>query len=105
MNQSYTVAAHDDSQIIGSWQGGSKTTNKLAIRVQLMKPVTWVPLIWGVACGAAASGKYNGKKCISCDVHDAVLEEERRYFWSSEVLPLSLRTVSHVHCMMQRVFV
>ena len=28
------------------------------IRLQLMKPATWVPLIWGVACGAAASGNY-----------------------------------------------
>jgi len=28
------------------------------IRVQLTKPGTWVPLIWGVACGAAASGNY-----------------------------------------------
>ena len=23
-----------------------------------MKPVTWIPLIWGVVCGAAASGNY-----------------------------------------------
>jgi len=29
------------------------------IRLQLMKPATWVPLIWGVACGAAASGNYH----------------------------------------------
>jgi hypothetical protein len=29
------------------------------IRLQLMKPGTWVPLIWGVACGAAASGNYH----------------------------------------------
>ena len=26
--------------------------------IQLTKPGTWVPLIWGVACGAAASGNY-----------------------------------------------
>lgn len=26
---------------------------------QLMKPVTWIPLIWGVVCGAAASGNYH----------------------------------------------
>jgi chlorophyll/bacteriochlorophyll a synthase len=31
----------------------------MAIRIQLTKPVTWVPLIWGVACGAAASGGYH----------------------------------------------
>lgn len=29
------------------------------IRLQLMKPATWIPLIWGVACGAAASGNYH----------------------------------------------
>lgn len=23
-----------------------------------MKPVTWIPLIWGVLCGAAASGNF-----------------------------------------------
>lgn len=31
--------------------------NKWKIRLQLTKPVTWAPLIWGVLCGAAASGK------------------------------------------------
>ena len=24
-----------------------------------MKPVTWIPLIWGVLCGAAASGSFH----------------------------------------------
>lgn len=28
------------------------------IRLQLMKPITWIPLIWGVVCGAASSGGY-----------------------------------------------
>jgi len=28
------------------------------IRLQLMKPVTWIPLMWGVVCGAASSGGY-----------------------------------------------
>jgi chlorophyll synthase len=23
-----------------------------------MKPITWIPLIWGVVCGAASSGNY-----------------------------------------------
>lgn len=32
--------------------------NKWKIRLQLTKPVTWPPLIWGVVCGAAASGIY-----------------------------------------------
>lgn len=29
------------------------------IRLQLTKPATWVPLIWGVMCGAAASGNFH----------------------------------------------
>ncbi len=29
------------------------------IRLQLMKPITWIPLIWGVVCGAASSGGYS----------------------------------------------
>uniref|UniRef100_A0A7S0VXB6 Chlorophyll synthase n=1 Tax=Hemiselmis tepida TaxID=464990 RepID=A0A7S0VXB6_9CRYP len=45
-------------QLLGV-RGGSRTDNVWAIRLQLTKPVTWVPLVWGVACGAAASGKYN----------------------------------------------
>ncbi|MEO0356234.1 MAG: chlorophyll synthase ChlG [Cyanobacteria bacterium P01_A01_bin.3] len=28
------------------------------IHLQLMKPVTWIPLMWGVICGAASSGGY-----------------------------------------------
>jgi len=28
------------------------------IRLQLTKPITWIPLIWGVVCGAASSGGY-----------------------------------------------
>jgi chlorophyll synthase len=33
-------------------------TNLWKIRLQLMKPITWIPLIWGVVCGAASSGQY-----------------------------------------------
>jgi chlorophyll synthase len=33
-------------------------TNIWKIRLQLMKPITWIPLIWGVVCGAASSGEY-----------------------------------------------
>uniref|UniRef100_A0A452YX33 Uncharacterized protein n=1 Tax=Aegilops tauschii subsp. strangulata TaxID=200361 RepID=A0A452YX33_AEGTS len=29
------------------------------IRLQLTKPVTWPPLVWGVLCGAAASGNFH----------------------------------------------
>jgi chlorophyll synthase len=44
-------------QMLGM-KGASDETNIWKIRVQLTKPVTWVPLIWGVVCGAAASGNY-----------------------------------------------
>jgi chlorophyll synthase len=27
-----------------------------SLRLQLMKPVTWIPLMWGVLCGAASGG-------------------------------------------------
>jgi chlorophyll/bacteriochlorophyll a synthase len=40
-------------------KGASGETEKWKIRLQLCKPVTWIPLIWGVACGAAASGNYH----------------------------------------------
>ncbi|RZC90707.1 hypothetical protein C5167_028540 [Papaver somniferum] len=46
------------NQILGI-KGAAQETNKLKIRVQLMKPVTWPPLIWGVVCGAAASGNFH----------------------------------------------
>ncbi|KAK9797404.1 hypothetical protein WJX73_005912 [Symbiochloris irregularis] len=45
------------SQLLGI-RGGEASSDLLRIRVQLMKPVTWVPLIWGVLCGAAASGGF-----------------------------------------------
>jgi len=45
-------------QLLGL-KGASTTTDIWKIRLQLCKPVTWIPLIWGVACGAAASGNYH----------------------------------------------
>ena len=45
-------------QLLGI-KGGSESKDIWAIRLQLCKPVTWIPLIWGVACGAAASGNYH----------------------------------------------
>ena len=39
-------------------RGASETSSIWKIRLQLMKPVTWIPLIWGVICGAAASGGF-----------------------------------------------
>nr|WP_221630147.1 MULTISPECIES: chlorophyll synthase ChlG [unclassified Synechococcus] len=40
-------------------KGASGTTSIWKLRLQLMKPVTWIPLIWGVICGAAASGNFH----------------------------------------------
>ena len=40
----------DARQLLGI-KGGSQSDNIWAIRLQLCKPVTWIPLIWGVACG------------------------------------------------------
>ena len=49
-----TAENSDVRQLMGI-KGGAQTDNVWAIRLQLCKPVTWIPLIWGVACGAAAS--------------------------------------------------
>ncbi|GKY93507.1 hypothetical protein MPSEU_000318100 [Mayamaea pseudoterrestris] len=45
-------------QLLGV-KGAASETNIWKIRLQLTKPVTWVPLVWGVMCGAAASGNYH----------------------------------------------
>ncbi|PIN23574.1 Para-hydroxybenzoate-polyprenyl transferase [Handroanthus impetiginosus] len=46
------------NQILGI-KGAKQETDKWKIRVQLMKPVTWPPLVWGIVCGAAASGNFH----------------------------------------------
>ncbi len=48
----------DARQLLGI-KGGSGTTSIWKLRLQLMKPITWIPLLWGVICGAAASGNYH----------------------------------------------
>ncbi|GAB4378775.1 MAG: chlorophyll synthase ChlG [Elainellaceae cyanobacterium] len=45
-------------QLLGMKGAQSGETNIWKIRLQLMKPITWIPLIWGVVCGAASSGGY-----------------------------------------------
>lgn len=45
-------------QLLGMKGAGTGETNIWKIRLQLMKPITWIPLIWGVVCGAASSGNY-----------------------------------------------
>ena len=48
---------NDPKQLLGI-KGASETSSIWKLRIQLMKPITWIPLIWGVICGAAASGHY-----------------------------------------------
>ena len=48
---------NDPKQLLGI-KGASETSNIWKLRIQLMKPITWIPLIWGVICGAAASGNF-----------------------------------------------
>ncbi len=45
-------------QLLGMKGAASGETSVWKIRLQLMKPITWIPLIWGVVCGAASSGGY-----------------------------------------------
>lgn len=45
-------------QLLGMKGAGSGETSIWKIRLQLMKPITWIPLMWGVVCGAASSGQY-----------------------------------------------
>ena len=48
---------NDPKQLLGI-KGASETSSIWKLRLQLMKPITWIPLIWGVICGAAASGNF-----------------------------------------------
>jgi chlorophyll/bacteriochlorophyll a synthase len=45
-------------QLLGMKGANTGDTNIWKIHLQLMKPITWVPLIWGVVCGAASSGQF-----------------------------------------------
>lgn len=49
----------DVRQLLGIKGANDASSSKWRVRLQLMKPVTWVPLIWGVSCGAAASGNFH----------------------------------------------
>jgi chlorophyll synthase len=46
-------------QLLGMKGAASGETSIWKIRLQLMKPITWIPLIWGVVCGAASAGGYH----------------------------------------------
>lgn len=45
-------------QLLGMKGAAPGETSIWKIRLQLMKPITWIPLIWGVVCGAASSGRF-----------------------------------------------
>ena len=57
--QDQAVFKKDVAQLLGV-KGAADTADEplWKIRLQLTKPVTWVPLVWGVLCGAAASGQF-----------------------------------------------
>lgn len=52
-------AKGDVRQMLGIRGASDETVPKWRLQLQLMKPVTWVPLVWGVMCGAAASGGFH----------------------------------------------
>lgn len=62
-------------QLLGI-KGASESTNIWAIRLQLLKPVTWIPLIWGVTCGAAASGNYHTWNPFNSEVPLSLVGED-----------------------------
>jgi chlorophyll/bacteriochlorophyll a synthase len=45
-------------QLLGMKGADVKGSSIAKIRLQLMKPITWIPLMWGIICGAASSGQY-----------------------------------------------
>lgn len=58
-------------QMLGMKGAASGETSVWKLRLQLMKPITWIPLIWGVVCGAASSGGYvwgleDGLRALTC---------------------------------------
>lgn len=66
MNEDKIVEIKEDSsdrgsktrQLLGMKGAAAGDRSIWQIRLQLMKPITWIPLIWGVVCGAASSGEY-----------------------------------------------
>jgi chlorophyll/bacteriochlorophyll a synthase len=58
-NQTTTDASTSKTrQLLGMKGAAPGETSLWKIRLQLMKPITWIPLIWGVVCGAASSGEF-----------------------------------------------
>ena len=46
---------------------------KWKVMVQLTKPGTWIPVVWGVLCGAAASGNFHWTKEFPQDIFQAIV--------------------------------
>jgi hypothetical protein len=44
------------------------------VQIQLMKPGTWIPVCWGVMCGAAASGNYHWFEAFPRDFLEVSLQ-------------------------------
>jgi len=57
-NENTTERSAKTRQILGMKGAAAGETSIWKIRLQLMKPITWIPLIWGVVCGAASSGGF-----------------------------------------------
>jgi chlorophyll synthase len=57
-NKQASDGSENFRQLLGV-KGAATETDIWKIRLQLTKPVTWIPLVWGVMCGAAASGNYH----------------------------------------------
>jgi len=58
-------------QMLGMKGAQVQNLPKWRLRLQLMKPITWIPLIWGVLCGSASSGGFQWRwedilKVLTC---------------------------------------
>lgn len=59
--QEVFLGVKGNAQLLGM-KGADVETNIWKIRVQLMKPVTWIPLIWGECCWTANGPKVAAAK-------------------------------------------
>ncbi|MCS6782252.1 MAG: chlorophyll synthase ChlG [Gloeomargarita sp. SKYBB_i_bin120] len=60
-------------QMLGMKGAQVQNVPRWRLRLQLMKPITWIPLMWGVLCGAASSGGFHWRvedvlKVLACMV-------------------------------------
>jgi chlorophyll synthase len=57
--QRRTIYDGKTRQLLGLKKPSTDTTEKWKIRLQLTKPISWIPLSLIVMCGAAATGNYH----------------------------------------------